>query len=85
MTKAPVAEPGSRRCNRSRRSVARTDYLTDFKGFQTFTVGGDSKNLFWHTPQYAAVEICNTLVQDAGRGTAAADAGVRPADSRRST
>jgi hypothetical protein len=40
-----------------------TDYLTDFKGFQTFTVGGDSKNLFWHTPKYAVVEICNTLVQ----------------------
>jgi len=34
------------------------DYLTDFKGYQTFIVGGGTKNLFWHTPRYAAVQFC---------------------------
>jgi hypothetical protein len=38
-----------------------TDYLTEFDGYRTFVIGGSSKNLFWHTPKYAVVEICNTL------------------------
>jgi hypothetical protein len=38
-----------------------TDYLTDFEGFQSFTVGGGTKNLFWHSPRFAVVEFCNTL------------------------
>jgi hypothetical protein len=38
-----------------------TDYLTEFEGYQTFIVGGSSKNLFWHQPKYAVMEICNTL------------------------
>jgi hypothetical protein len=38
-----------------------TDYLTEFEGFRTFTTGGETKNLFWHNPRYAAVEFCTTL------------------------
>ena len=34
------------------------DYLTDFKGYKTFIVGGGTKNLFWHNPKYAAVQFC---------------------------
>ena len=34
------------------------DYLTDFKGYQTFVVGGGTKNLFWHNPRYAVVQFC---------------------------
>ena len=33
-------------------------YLTDFDGYQTFIVGGGTKNLFWHTPRYAVVQFC---------------------------
>ncbi len=33
-------------------------YLTDFHGFTTFMVGGGTKNIFWHTPRYAAVQFC---------------------------
>jgi hypothetical protein len=45
-----------------------TDFLTEFEGYQTFTTGGDSKNLFWHTPKYAVVEVCNTLVVEPAPG-----------------
>ena len=34
------------------------DYLTDFKGYKTFIVGGGSKNVFWHVHRYAVVEFC---------------------------
>ena len=34
------------------------EYLTDFAGFQTFLIGGETKNVFWHTPRYAAVQFC---------------------------
>ncbi len=34
------------------------DYLTDFQGYQTFTTGGGTKNVFWHYPRYAAVQFC---------------------------
>jgi hypothetical protein len=44
------------------------DFLTDFEGYQTFTTGGGSKNLFWHDPRYAVVEICDTLPQVAAPG-----------------
>ena len=37
---------------------AALDYLTDFEGYQTFIVGGGSKNLFWHDPKYAVVQFC---------------------------
>jgi hypothetical protein len=37
---------------------ASLDYLTDFQGYQTFIVGGGTKNLFWHNPKYAAVQFC---------------------------
>ena len=28
------------------------DYLTDFEGVNSYIVGGDSGNFFWHTPKY---------------------------------
>jgi hypothetical protein len=37
---------------------AALDYLTDFEGYQTFIVGGGSRNVFWHTPKYAVVQFC---------------------------
>ena len=39
---------------------AALDYLTDFKGYKTYLVGGGTKNLFWHNPRYAAVQFCPT-------------------------
>ncbi len=45
-----------------------TDFLTDFEGFQTFTVGGGTRNLLWHNARYAVVEICNALPQTAVAG-----------------
>jgi len=39
--------------------AASTDYLADFPGFQSWIVGGGTKNLFWHDAQYAAIEICS--------------------------
>jgi hypothetical protein len=41
--------------------AASLDYLTDFKGFQTYITGGGTKNVFWHYPRYAAVQFCPTL------------------------
>ena len=35
-------------------------YLTDFKGYQSFIVGGGSNNFFWHTPKYAVAQFCPT-------------------------
>jgi hypothetical protein len=37
---------------------AALDYLTEFEGFQSWIVGGDTKNVFWHTPKYAVVQFC---------------------------
>jgi hypothetical protein len=37
---------------------AALDYLTDFEGYQTYIVGGGTKNFFWHEPKYAVVEFC---------------------------
>lgn len=39
---------------------ASLDYLTDFEGYQTYIVGGGTKNLFWHNPRFAAVQFCPT-------------------------
>jgi len=39
---------------------ASLDYLTDFKGYQTFIIGGGTKNLFWHNPKYAIAQFCPT-------------------------
>ena len=49
----PVAQPLAK-------FDASLDYLTDFKGYQTFTAGGGTKNLFWHYPRFAAVQFCPT-------------------------
>jgi len=37
---------------------AALDYLTEFEGFQTWIIGGETKNLFWHSPKYAVVQFC---------------------------
>jgi hypothetical protein len=47
-----------------------TDFLTDFEGFQSFTTGGGSRNLFWHYPRYAVVEFCHTLAVEPAPGEA---------------
>jgi hypothetical protein len=36
------------------------DYLTDFKGFNSYIVGGDSSNFFWHKPKFAVAQFCPT-------------------------
>ena len=46
-----------------------TDYLTDFKGFQTFTVGGDSKNLFWQHAEVRGRGDLQHARADPGRGS----------------
>jgi hypothetical protein len=35
-----------------------TDYIADFPGFQSYAIGGGTKNIFWHNHQYAAVQLC---------------------------
>jgi hypothetical protein len=45
-----------------------TDFLTDFEGYQTFIVGGGTRNIIFHNPRYAVVEFCNTLEQVAVPG-----------------
>jgi len=35
-------------------------YLTDFPGYASYIVGGDSSNFFWHTPKYAVAQFCPT-------------------------
>jgi hypothetical protein len=36
------------------------EYLTDFQGVKSYIVGGESSNLFWHTPKYAVAQFCPT-------------------------
>lgn len=43
-----------------------TDYLIDFTGFQAYVQGGGTRNLFWHNPRYAAVELCVAKKDDQG-------------------
>jgi hypothetical protein len=40
-------------------------YLTDnaAQGLQTYHVGGGTRSIFWHKPQYAAVTFCPALAQ----------------------
>lgn len=35
-----------------------TDYLVDFEGYKAFRMGGGSKNVFWHEPEFAALQLC---------------------------
>jgi hypothetical protein len=44
---------------------ASTKYITDdpTQGLKTYQTGGGSKNLLWHHPKYAAVEVCDALEQ----------------------
>ena len=69
VTKAPVANQPTPSQPLAEFS-ATTDYLVDFKGFQTFTTGGGSKNIFWHNPEYAVVQFCPALEQEAAPGQA---------------
>jgi hypothetical protein len=41
--------------------AASLDYLTDFKGYTSYIVGGGDNNFFWHTPKYAVAQLCPTL------------------------
>ncbi|HEX5097779.1 MAG TPA: hypothetical protein VFX21_17285, partial [Acidimicrobiia bacterium] len=47
-----------------------TDLLTDFEGFQAYTMGGGTKNLFWHNNKYAAVQFCTRLQVEVSAGEA---------------
>ena len=60
-----------------------TDFLTDFDGYQTYVVGGDSDRLFWHTPKYAVVEFCETLEQPVVAGEAPPEPTCDPLAGRR--
>ena len=40
--------------------AASLDYLTDFKGYKSYIVGGGTNNFFWHTPKYAVAQFCPT-------------------------
>ena len=42
-------------------------YLTDFKGYQTFIIGGGTKNLLWHNPKYAVAAVLSHRSQHADR------------------
>ncbi|GIU90845.1 MAG: hypothetical protein KatS3mg010_1944 [Acidimicrobiia bacterium] len=44
------------------------DFLTEFDGYRTYVVGGGSKNVFWHEPEYAVVEICPRLEVEVAPG-----------------
>ncbi|HET9730709.1 MAG TPA: hypothetical protein VFR41_14865 [Acidimicrobiia bacterium] len=37
-----------------------TDYLIDFDGYQSYEMGGGTKNFFWHNPKYAAIQFCQS-------------------------
>ncbi len=38
--------------------LAKFSSSSDYLVLETLEIGGESKNLFWHEPRYAAVEIC---------------------------
>ena len=69
----------NRRRSRSRTfgSLAPTTSPTS-RASGPFTIGGGTKNLFWHHPRYAAVEFCTALEALRSRSSATG-AGVRPA------
>jgi hypothetical protein len=43
-----------------------TDFIVDFEGFESFETGGGTKNVFWHTPEFAAVQLCSTAKSPQG-------------------
>jgi hypothetical protein len=47
--------------------AATTDYLVDFEGYRSYEEGGGNRNVFWHTPQYAAVQLCAAAKDDTGQ------------------
>ena len=54
--------------------AASTEYIADSPDLSSYIIGGGTKNLFWHAPQYAVVEICT-------RQSRRAPGGVRPAEA----
>jgi hypothetical protein len=38
--------------------AASLGYLTDFKGYASYLIGGGDNNIFWHTPKYAVAQFC---------------------------
>jgi hypothetical protein len=42
--------------------TASSNYLTGEQGLKAYTVGGGTKNVFWHYPKYAAIEFCQIEV-----------------------
>lgn len=60
-----------------------SDLLTGFEGAETFTVGGGTKNLFWHHPLFAVVEFCPVADAEVEPGEAPPPAACDPlADTR---
>jgi len=50
------------------------EFLTDYSyDLQSYEVGGETKRIFGHVPQYAAVQICRTLEQETPVGGAPPD------------
>ena len=49
-----------------------TDFLTDFEGFQTFTVGGGTRNLLWHNAAVRGRRDLQRAPADRGGRSAAA-------------
>ena len=33
-------------------------FLTDFEGYESYEVGGGTRNVFWHHPRYAVMQYC---------------------------
>jgi hypothetical protein len=44
-----------------------TGYLINFEGYRAFEQGGGTKNLFWHEPKLAAIELCPTKKDSSGQ------------------
>jgi hypothetical protein len=42
--------------------AASTDYIVDDPQLSSYIIGGGTKNLFWHTHQYAVMELCTAQV-----------------------
>lgn len=60
-----------------------TDFLTDFEGFETYVTGGETKNLFWHTPKYAVMQFCPTLDVNVEAGETPPPPACDPLDEKR--
>jgi len=41
-----------------------SEVVTELDSLQAFVVGGETKNLFWHEPRYAAIQFCTLFDLD---------------------